>query len=162
MVMSMWSRFWPTQYVRVVLTGSRPDVITATKPGFRIAYCASAYPVDGTAGIMFSGCPSVWACVLQCICACIRASRRIHSCIRLWFSVAYFRFAVKLSTHACFYWSSFSSTKLNRWNLERVIINCVVYHIHHRHCYYHSAHKLVLILSPSHGEWKAESTWALQ
>jgi len=59
MVMSMWSRFWPTQYVRVVLTGSRPDVITATKPGFRIAYCASAYPVDGTAGIMFSGCPSV-------------------------------------------------------------------------------------------------------
>jgi len=27
-------------------------------------------------------------------------------------------------------------------------------HIHHRHCYYYSSHKLILIL-PSHGGWKA-------
>jgi len=28
------------------------------------------------------------------------------------------------------------------------------FHIHHRHCYYYSAYKLILIL-PSHGGWKA-------
>jgi len=34
-------------------------------------------------------------------------------------------------------------------------------HIHHRHCYYYSAGKLILIL-PSHEGWKAESNWELQ
>jgi len=33
-------------------------------------------------------------------------------------------------------------------------------HIHHRHCYYYSGRKLILIL-PFHGEWKAESTSTL-
>jgi len=32
-----------------------------------------------------------------------------------------------------------------------------IIHIHHRHCYYYSARKLILIL-PSHERWKAEST----
>ena len=33
-----------------------------------------------------------------------------------------------------------------------------VIHIHHRHCYYYSARRLILIL-PSHEGWKAESTY---
>ena len=32
-----------------------------------------------------------------------------------------------------------------------------IIYIHHRHCYYYSARRLILIL-PSHGRWKAEST----
>ena len=32
-----------------------------------------------------------------------------------------------------------------------------IIHIHHRHCYYYSARKLILIL-PSHEGWKAETT----
>jgi len=34
-------------------------------------------------------------------------------------------------------------------------------HIHHRHCCFYSAHKLMITL-PSHGGWKAASTKALQ
>ena len=36
-----------------------------------------------------------------------------------------------------------------------------IIHIHHRHCYYYSVRKLILILT-SHVRWKAKSTWALQ
>jgi len=38
-----------------------------------------------------------------------------------------------------------------RWKLAAII------HIHHRHCYYYSARRLILIL-PSHEGWKTEST----
>ena len=49
------------------------------------------------------------------------------------------------------------SDQANRLGLwVRRKLAAVVY-IHHRHCYYYSARKLILIL-PSHGGWKAEST----
>ena len=46
------------------------------------------------------------------------------------------------------------ASRLGHWVCRKL---AAIIHIHHRHCYYYSAHKLILIL-PSHEGWKAEST----
>ena len=47
---------------------------------------------------------------------------------------------------------------LGLWVLRKL---AATIHVHHRHCYYYSAPKLILIL-PSYRGWKAESAWTLQ
>ena len=50
------------------------------------------------------------------------------------------------------------ASRLGLWVRRKL---AAIIHIHHRHCYYYSAYRLILIL-PSHEGWKAESTRALQ
>ena len=47
------------------------------------------------------------------------------------------------------------TSRLGLWVRRKL---AAVIHIHHCHCYYYSAHELILIL-PSHEGWKAELTW---
>ena len=46
------------------------------------------------------------------------------------------------------------ASRLGLWVRRKL---AAVIHIHHRHCYYYSARRLIVIL-PSHEGWKAEST----
>jgi len=47
------------------------------------------------------------------------------------------------------------ASRLGLWVRRKL---AAIIHIRHRHCYYYSARRLILI-SPSHEGWKAESTW---